>query len=140
MRELACLFALLGALGGCAQGPPGSPSTPGDGKVVFTGDQKADYAQITAIEEQAKAIVRTDGCSTASDCRTAPVGARGCGGPRYYLVYCSRTTDSAALFAKLQAIEAAEREYNARYKIMSTCEFRMPPKVALSGASCQAQQ
>lgn len=140
MRELACLFALLGALGGCAQGSPGSPSTPGDGKVVFTGDQKADYAQITAIEEQAKAIVRTDGCSAASECRTAPVGSRGCGGPRYYLVYCSRTTDSAALFAKLQAIEAAEREYNARYKIMSTCEFRMPPKVALNGASCQAQQ
>jgi hypothetical protein len=140
MRKFACLFALVAALGGCAQGAPGSASPPGDGKVVFTGDQKADYSQITALEDQAKAIVRTDGCSTASECRTAPVGSRGCGGPRYYLVYCSRTTDSAALFAKLKAVEAAEREYNARYNIASTCEFRMPPKVALTGGSCQAQQ
>jgi hypothetical protein len=138
MRELACLFALLGALGACTQGVPGSPSTPGDGKIVFTGDQKADYAQITALEDQAKALVNTDGCSTTSDCRTAPVGSRGCGGPRYYLVYCSRTTDSAALFRKLDAVAAGEREYNSRYKIASTCEFRLPPKVALSGATCQA--
>lgn len=140
MRQLAGVFALLAALVGCAQGNSGSPSPPGDGKVVFTGDQKADYAQVTALEDQAKAIVRMSGCSTESECRAAPVGSRGCGGPRYYMVYCSRTTDSAALFAKLQAVEAAEREYNTHYKILSTCEFRMPPKVALSGGSCQAQQ
>jgi hypothetical protein len=139
MRQLVVLFTLFGALYGCAPGTPGTSSPAADGKIVFTGDQKADYAQITALEDQAKAIVRTSGCSSESECRTAPVGSRGCGGPRYYLVYCSRTTDSAALFAKLQAVETAEREYNARYKIVSTCEFRMPPKVALSGGSCQQQ-
>jgi hypothetical protein len=62
-------------------------------------------------------------------CRTAPVGSRACG-PRYYLVYCSRTTDSAALFGKLNAVAAAEREFSAKYQIVSTCEFRMPPNVA----------
>ena len=115
-----------------------APSDPGGDKIVFTGDQKSDWGQITALENEAKALVKTDGCSSADECRTAPVGSRACGGPRYYLVYCAKTTDSAALFKKLDAIAAAEREYNQRYQIASTCEFRMPPTVALVGSSCQA--
>ena len=133
-------FATVMVLASCAQGSPGgAPSGPDGDKIVLTGDQKADWAQIVAIENEAKALVKTDGCSSAGECRTAPVGSKACGGPRYYLVYCSRTTDSTALFRKLDAVAAAEREYNTRYKIVSTCEFRLPPQVALSGGSCQAQ-
>ena len=132
-------LAVAFTLAACAQPKTGSPSGPGPEKIVFTGDQKADWAQVTALEDQAKAIVKTTGCSSAGECRTAPVGSRACGGPRYYLVYCAATTDSAALFHKLDAVAAAEREYNAHYNLVSTCEFRLPPKVALSGGSCQAQ-
>ena len=139
MLDLVRVLALATILSACAQGVPGSPSAPGSDKVIFTGDQKADWAQITALEDQAKAMIRSGGCATTAQCRTAPVGSRACGGPRYYLVYCSATTDSAALFKKLDAIAAAEREFNTRYQVGSTCEFRMPPKVALSGGSCQAQ-
>lgn len=135
VRSLALISALLG----CAQGTTGSPEDPNGGKVIFTGDQKTDWAQIVALEDQAKALVKTDGCTSADQCRTAAVGSRACGGPRYYLVYCSRTTDSAALYSKLDAIAAAEREFNTRYQIASTCEFRMPPTVGLTGGSCQAQ-
>ena len=140
-RSISALFAISLALLGCSQGTPGAdpPIGPGDGKIVFTGDQKSDWAQIVALEEQAKAVVKTDGCSSTTECRTAAVGSRACGGPRYYLVYCSKTTDSAALAQKLDAVAAAEREYNLHYKVVSTCEFRMPPTVALSGGSCQAQ-
>ena len=126
-------------LAACTQQTAGAPSGPGGDKIVLTGDQKADWEQVVALENQAKALVKTDGCSTSGECRTAAVGSRACGGPRYYLVYCSRTTDSAALFKKLDAVAAAEREFNTKYQIMSTCEFRMPPTVALSGGSCQAQ-
>jgi hypothetical protein len=127
-------------LAACSPQTAGAPSGPSGGdKVVLTGDQKADWAQIVALENQAKALVQTDGCSSDFDCRTAPVGSRACGGPRYYLVYCSRTTDSAALFRKLGAVAAAEREYNSRYQLVSTCEFRLPPRVALSGTSCGAR-
>jgi len=131
---------MVTALVACSQRTPGgAPSGPDGDKIVLTGDQKADWAQIVAIENEAKALVKTDGCSSAAQCRTAPVGSKACGGPRYYLVYCSRTTDSVALFRKLDAVAAAEREYNTRYKIVSTCEFRSPPQLALSGGSCQAQ-
>lgn len=134
-----CLFATVLVMGACSQQTGGAPVGPGGDKIVLSGDQKSDWAQIVALENEAKALVKTDGCSSAGDCRTAAVGSRACGGPRYYLVYCSRTTDSAALFKKLEAVAAAEREFNSRYQLVSTCEFRMPPTVALSGASCQAQ-
>ena len=136
-RFVSCL-ALLLAVCACAQGTAGGPDNPGGGKIVFTGDQQKDWGQIVALEDQAKALVKTDGCASGDKCRTAPVGNRACGGPRYYLVYCSRTTDSAALFAKLKAVADAENEFNRRYNVVSTCEFRMPPQVALTSGSCQA--
>lgn len=139
-RSLTALFAISLVVAACSQSSPGVvPAGPGGDKFVFTGDQKADWAQIVAIENQAKELVKAEGCSSAAQCRTAAVGSRACGGPRYYLVYCSATTDSAALFQKLEAVSRAEHEYNTRYNIASTCEFRLPPTIALSGGSCQAQ-
>jgi hypothetical protein len=70
-------------------------------------------------------------------CRTAPVGWRSCGGPRTYLVYCAASTDTVALFRKLAELEKAERAYNLRSGMMSTCEFRMPPTVKLQGGRCR---
>jgi hypothetical protein len=139
-RSLSTLFAISVTLAACSQSSSTPvPVGPGGDNVVFTGDQKADWAQIVALEDQAKALVKAGGCSSASQCRTAAVGSRACGGPRYYLVYCSLTTDSAALYRKLNAVAAAEQEYNTRYQLASTCEFRMPPQVAMIAGSCQAQ-
>jgi hypothetical protein len=139
VTRLVGILTLTAALFACARGTTGGPESPGNGKFVYTGDRNKDWAQIVALEDQAKALVKTTGCATAAQCRTAPVGNRACGGPRYYLVYCSGTTDSAALFSKLKAVSDAETEFNTRYQVVSTCEFRMPPRVALVGASCQAQ-
>lgn len=138
LTNLVRSMALIATVLGCAQGSTGAVEGPAGNKVVFTGDQKTDWAQIVALEDQAKALAKTDGCSSADQCRKAAVGSKACGGPRYYLVYCSRTTDSAALFSKLDAIAAAEKEFNTRYQILSTCEFRLPPTVGLVAGSCQA--
>jgi hypothetical protein len=140
-QSAAAFFVISLTLGACSQGSSTPvPVGPGGDNVVFTGDQKADWAQVVALEDQAKALVKAGGCSNASQCRTVPVGSRACGGPRYYLVYCAQTTDSVALYRKLDAVAAAEREYNQRYQLMSTCEFRMPPNITFSGGSCQQAQ
>lgn len=138
MKPKAAYAVAVLIMFGCSSANP-TPSDPGGDKIVFTGDQKSDWNQIVAIENEAKALVKTDGCSSADQCRTAAVGSRACGGPRYYLVYCAKTTDTVALFEKLEAISTAEQEFNKRYQVVSTCEFRMPPKVALVGSSCLAQ-
>jgi len=91
------------------------------------------------LEADARALARADGCSAANQCRTAPVGNRPCGGPRTYLAYCAATTDSVALFRKLDALKAAETKFNQASNMAGTCEFRMPPAVGLDGGSCKSQ-
>ena len=112
--------------------PPGS-------NTGVPASQQSDWAAIEKIEAEAKSIAKTAGCTASGDCRAAPVGSRACGGPRYYIPYCAKTTDSVALFRKLDEVAKAEQAYNRKYNLASTCEFRMPPTVTVAGGSCVAQ-
>ena len=118
---------------------PGNRDTRSESNPGRTPSEKADWAAIQQLEAQAKKLAHLEGCNSADDCRSAPVGSRGCGGPRYYLAWCAKTTDSAALYRKLDEVAAAERAYNKKYQIGSTCEMRMPSVVGASGGSCIAQ-
>jgi hypothetical protein len=139
MRSNALGF-LLAALGlvavstgaQCAkqQASPGEQGTEGPG---------SDSIRLVRLEREARALATTDGCNSLDQCRSAPVGERPCGGPRDYIVYCARTTDSAALYRKLAELRQAEMEYNRKSGLMSTCEFRTPPELALTGGSCRAR-
>jgi hypothetical protein len=91
------------------------------------------------IEREALALAKTEGCTTADQCRTAPVGNRPCGGPRFYVAYCKATTDSAALYRKLDELSRAEGETNRKSGAVSTCEFRMPPELEVVGGSCRVK-
>lgn len=99
-----------------------------------------DRSELIRLENQARALAITAGCSSVDQCRSAPVGSKSCGGPRYYLPYCSLTTDSAALFRTLDELATKERAYNRERGIVSTCEFIGPPALTLSGGECKAAQ
>ena len=100
------------------------------------GDTATDPT-LRRLEREAVALARAEGCSSVDQCRSAPVGNRPCGGPRYYVPYCPLTTDSAALFAKLAELSRAESDYNRKNGLMSTCEMRLPGELAHSGGSCR---
>ena len=145
LRSFLSAIAAVAAMG-CASNTvttdnDSSGQTPGKsaGAQPSTGSQQSDWAAIEKLEAEAKSIASTLGCATAAECRTAAVGSRACGGPRYYIPYCSKSTDSAALFRKLDEVSAAERAYNAKYQLVSTCEFRMPPDLTLAGGACAAK-
>lgn len=136
--------ALLGGLIACTQravtpADSGAGTSPPDANAGVPANQQSDWAAIEKIEAEAKTIAKTGGCAVTGDCRAAPVGSRACGGPRYYLPYCAKTTDSVALFRKLDEVAKAEQAYNKKYNLASTCEFRMPPTVNAVGGSCVAQ-
>lgn len=142
-RTIALVFAF--ALAACAapQSDDGvssdrSPAPGGQGPVL-TGVDTATDPTVRRLEREAIALARTDGCTTASQCRSAPVGSRGCGGPRFYLPYCPLTTDTAALLAKLAQVERAEQDYNRRNNIASTCEMRMPGELEVAAGACRFQ-
>lgn len=93
--------------------------------------------RLSRLEHEARELAHAGGCDSVAQCRTAPVGWRSCGGPRTYLVYCAATTDTVALFRKLAELEAAEKEYNLRSGLMSSCIARQPPRVSVRGGSCR---
>jgi hypothetical protein len=152
MSPVAILCSLLlGTAAGCSPQPQASEgeSTRSSGSVLVpppidtsrpavapdTGPD--DRPRLVQLEREARALVKTDGCSGVGECRTAPVGWRGCGGPRTYVVYCAATTDTVALFKKLKELQTAEKAYNAKSGILSTCELRIPPGTRLRGKSCR---
>lgn len=139
-KFLTAVF-LSAVVGACTQAPvsanPSDNTSPGSNQ-GSAGTQDSDWSAILKLEEEAKAIAKVSGC-TSSECRAAPVGSRACGGPRYYLPYCAKTTDSVALYRKLDEVSKAEQAYNKKYNLASTCEFRMPPAVEAVGGSCVAK-
>lgn len=112
---------------------PARDTTPDAGA---TGSRAGDSAHVAALEHAAVALARTTGCSSDGQCRNAPVGVKACGGARYYLKYCAASTDSVALFRALARLDAAERAYNARYHVVSTCQMILPTRPHLVGGAC----
>ena len=148
--SLICSIGLIACTqnGNVADNPPDTPAAvqlpaqaapPARSDNGFTPEQQTEWNAIEALEVEAKTIAKIDGCVASSACRTAPVGSRGCGGPRYYIPWCSATTDSAALYAKLAQVAKAEQAFNAKYSMASTCEMRLAPAVVSSGGSCVTQ-
>jgi hypothetical protein len=142
LKNICSMVFLCAVATACAKAPVGG-ADPGSGPssgpdAVVAGSQQSDWAAIVRLEDGAKAIAKIPGCAS-SECRAAPVGSRACGGPRYYIPYCAKTTDSVTLYRKLDEVAKAERAYNAKYKLASTCEFRMPPLVEAIGGSCVAK-
>jgi hypothetical protein len=117
--------------------PSDTPADTASSAVVSSED--SDRKVVDKLEAEARALAKVEGCSTAADCRAAPVGVRGCGGPRDFIVYCARATDSVSLMRKIAAADSAEAAFNKKYQVVSTCELRMPPAVEASGGSCVAR-
>lgn len=95
---------------------------------------------LAALEARARRIVNPNGCSSAASCRSAPVGAKACGGPRDFLVFCPLTTDTTALFSTLDELKRLEEQYNRQEGIVSDCMLMMAPELALEGGACVAKR
>lgn len=93
--------------------------------------------EVTRLEREARALANTSGCSDAAQCRSAPAGAKSCGGPRYFLAYCPLATDTVALYRKLAELNLAEREYNKGSGMASDCAVEMPPRLMLASGECR---
>jgi hypothetical protein len=134
---------LLAATLACANSTADDPSASRDAnplqQVPLPSADSATDPTLRALEREAVALAHANGCSSADQCRSAPVGNRPCGGPRYYVAYCPLTTDSAALFAKLGELSRAEAQYNQRNGLVSTCEMRMPTGLTLANGACRVR-
>lgn len=111
--------------------PSAADPTPSENRIV-------SEARVRELEQRARALANPDGCDRADQCASAPVGAKACGGPRTYLVYCKATTDEAALLRALDELKRVEEEYNRAAGIVSDCAMAMAPAIRVEGRSCTA--
>ena len=140
MVRLICGVLVVVSAVGCSRtnvpAEPNDTTTPPPNSTGLTPEQQTEWNRIEQLEAEAKTLARVDGCLASADCRTAGVGSRACGGPRYYIPWCARTADSAALARKLDEVAKAEQAYNTKHQLASTCEMRLAPAVESSGGSC----
>ena len=85
---------------------------------------------------QIEALAKTTGCTNAGDCRSLPVGRKACGGPRSYVVFCSKSTNVALLKAKIAELDRIDLA--AAKNSVSDCMLVTPPRVTVSGGACRA--
>ena len=118
--------------------PRGEDTTPGIRP--GGGAQASDQAALDRLMREARALAHAEGCTAADQCAVLPLGERACGGPEDYVVYCPRSTDVAALKAKAAELARAQKAFNAKYQLVSTCEFRQPPTATIVGGACRASR
>lgn len=146
LARLALMSAAMMLLAACTArpsetGPDDDAANPDAGAVTIpevTGNEQDDFARLDAMKTDARALARADGCATSGQCRSAPLGAKPCGGPWEYLVYCSVSTDSAALYRQLDAVRQFEDSLNRHYHRASTCDLAIPPQMRVEGSVCRA--
>ncbi|WP_257457942.1 hypothetical protein [Archangium lipolyticum] len=102
------------------------------------GYQSCDRAEIDQLESEALALAAPGGCEDVGQCRSAPVGAKACGGPRSHVVYCATSTDEDRLLKALERLEKREGQFNQQCDVFSTCEFISPPELELVEGQCRA--
>ena len=93
---------------------------------------------VQRAEQLVRSLATDSGCASAGDCASAPAGLRACGGPRFYVVYCPRLTDTARLTQALRDLRQRDSAYNVANNLVGTCEMKQPPTVALAGRVCRA--
>jgi hypothetical protein len=119
---------------------PPAAADPRAAGAVLSGNREQDERTLRRLEREARQLARRDGCRNDAQCAAAPLGAKACGGPREYVTYCTLTTDTEALRARLNELSAFEQAYNLRYEIVSDCMLVMEPPVGVTGGSCVARQ
>jgi len=142
---------VVAAAAGCSQSPPNGgaaatvPGAPGatgaagaPDSAAPAGDQATERAALDSLMAAARALARTDGCASSGQCASMPLGARGCGGPWEYVVYCPLSTDTTALREAAEELERRERAFNAKYDVVSTCEMRLEPRLEVVDGACRA--
>jgi hypothetical protein len=81
-------------------------------------------------------LIGRPSCGSAAQCRSAPFGAKPCGGPRAYVVYSTQVTDSARLAEALEAFRARDAAANEAAGAVSDCMVVTAPAVECREGVC----
>jgi hypothetical protein len=95
-----------------------------------------DLARLALMEQAIRMLIGTPTCEDVSQCHTAPLGVKPCGGPWKYLIYSTQTIDPAALQRAIDHHDAFNAEINRRHHFWSDCALVLEPQVKCTDHVC----
>jgi hypothetical protein len=123
MRSLVVLLLLACTACASGAGPQGA--------------SRAAPAQASGTLASIRQLIGNAACADSSQCHSLPVGARGCGGPEYYLAWSSQATDGEQLRSLGGRYKAERQRDNAASGRVSDCRFAVDPGAACQAGSCR---
>lgn len=90
------------------------------------GNQNDDLAALQAMFEEIQALSDSVACTDSNEWVFTAYGSKACGGPQGYIPYSSQI-DVADFLSKVEEYTVAERNYNIRWGIVSTCDVTPQP-------------
>lgn len=104
--------------------------------LISCDDDTRDADRLAALNSEIRALVGDATCGDIADCRFIAYGAKPCGGPWEYLIYCVSAVDSAKLDSLVALHFALEQKLNEKEGRISDCMAVGPPAVGLVGGKC----
>ena len=86
------------------------------------------------IAAKIEKLVADKRCQTDSDCDSAPMGYRSCGGPDRYVIFSKRKTRRDALNRAIKEFNAVDKRSKA--ETMGICAVEMQPAIACTAGTC----
>jgi hypothetical protein len=87
--------------------------------------QKYDQAQLDILKTSIESEISKEKCTDATEWTFAPIGAKACGGPQFYIAYPKKM--ETAILAKINDYTEKVKAFNQKYGITSDCMMIMPP-------------
>jgi hypothetical protein len=99
---------------------------------VENDNQNDDLILLQGMFEEIQTLANSVACTDAATWTFVSYGAKACGGPQGYIAY-SNQINVANFLSLIEEYTTAEREYNIRWGIVSTCDLPDIP----TEVSCQ---
>lgn len=88
--------------------------------------QEEDYQKLMTLFDQIQALSIGVSCSNSSNWTFTAFGSKACGGPKGFIPY-SKEIDTDSFLQKIEEYTKLEKQYNIKWKIISTCDITNSP-------------
>ena len=89
-------------------------------------EQEVDHRNLMDMFDEISNLAYSVSCTDANNWTFTAYGSKACGGPQGFLPY-STQIDTVAFLQKVEAYTEAERLYNIKWSIISTCDLPSTP-------------
>lgn len=90
-------------------------------------EQQKDRKKLTNLYNKISSLSKDKKCTNVNDWKFTAYGSKACGGPQGYITYSTKI-DTTAFLQKVKEYTKAEKTYNKKWGIVSTCDITQKPK------------